>query len=120
MLIEYPDVDERRRRAGANCVGIETPGLDAVAGFDPVMGIADEDLEREHDEKTSAVHFLRFELDAPSHGWRRCGKGADLAAGVDHPAYTDCFRRDRPGSHPRVADRRSRLTPLGRLSGRTD
>jgi hypothetical protein len=54
-----------------------------VAGFDPVFAIADEDLERSTDEKTSAVHFLRFALDAPRIAALR--EGAVLAEGIDHP-----------------------------------
>ena len=85
MLIEYPDIDERRR-ALAELRGVERRVWVRVAGFEPVSAIADEDLERENDEKTSAVHFLRFELSA-----EMCAAlkgGADLAAGVDHPAYS--------------------------------
>jgi hypothetical protein len=84
MLVEYPDVDERRVML-AKLKGVEDGVWVHVAGFDPVSAIADEDLERENDEKTSAVHFLRFELTAPMvnalHG------GAKLAIGVEHPAY---------------------------------
>jgi hypothetical protein len=84
MLIEYPDVDERRR-ALAELRGVERCVWVQVAGFDRVTAIADEDLERENDEKTSAVHFLRFELDT---GMCAALKGgADLAAGIDHPGY---------------------------------
>jgi hypothetical protein len=56
-----------------------------VAGFEPVYAIADEDLVRENDTKTAAVHFLRFEFAAPTIAAARAG--AALAAGVDHPAY---------------------------------
>ncbi len=56
-----------------------------VEGLAPVYAIADEDMERENEEKTSAVHFVRFELDA---GMRQALKaGAGLSVGVDHSNY---------------------------------
>jgi hypothetical protein len=85
MLIEYPDVDERRR-ALTELRGVERCVWVQVDGHDPVSAIADEDLERENDEKTSAVHFLRFELSADMCAALK--GGADLSAGVDHPAYS--------------------------------
>ena len=57
-----------------------------VEGCAPVYAIADEDLERETEEKTSAVHFLRFELDKPMA--LALKNGAPLGIGVDHPQYT--------------------------------
>jgi len=84
MMIEYAEVDERQRML-AQLIGIEDRVWMRVAGFAPVYAIADEDLDRSTDEKTAAVHFLRFELDA---GMRQALKsGAALAAGVDHPRY---------------------------------
>ena len=84
MLIEYPDEAERRRRL-AELKGIEDRTWVQVAGCERVYAIADEDMERENEEKTSAVHFVRFELDA---GMRAALKGgAGLAVGVDHPNY---------------------------------
>ena len=84
MLIEYPDADERRLRL-AGLKGIEDRTWVEVDGCARVHAIADEDLERENEEKTSAVHFVRFELDA---GMRAALKGgAGLAVGVDHPNY---------------------------------
>src|SRR5689334_8001657 len=62
MLIEYPDAEERRRML-ARLKGIERRVWVQVAGCERVLAIADEDLERENDEMTSSVHFLRFELD---------------------------------------------------------
>ena len=85
MLIEYDDVDERRR-ALARLRGIEDRVWVRVGGFDRVFAIADEDLERETDEKTSAVHFLRFELAPEMAGALK--NGAPLGIGVDHPEYT--------------------------------
>ena len=84
MLIEYPEPEERRRQL-ARLKGVERRVWVRVAGGAPVYAIADEDLERETEEKTSAVHFLRFELDAPARA--RLKEGAALAIGVDHPAY---------------------------------
>jgi hypothetical protein len=84
MLLEYPDEAERRRRL-AELKGIEDRVWVRVAGYEPVFAIADEDLERENEEKTSSVHFLRFELSADMRGALR--EGAGLAIGVDHPKY---------------------------------
>ena len=84
MLIEYPDAEERRRRL-AELKGIEDRTWVKVDGHDRVYAIADEDMERENEEKTSAVHFVRFELDtAMRHALKQ---GAGLAMGVDHPNY---------------------------------
>jgi hypothetical protein len=84
MLIEYPDEAQRRRMLGV-LKGIERKVWVQVAGAGRVYGIADEDLERENEAKTSSVHFLRFELDA---GMReRLRNGATLRVGVDHAQY---------------------------------
>jgi hypothetical protein len=85
MMIEYPDSDERGRRL-ADLIGIEDKVWIQVAGRERVLAIADEDLDRENDEKTSAVHFLRFELDEGMA--QALKKGAKLAIGVDHPSYS--------------------------------
>ena len=84
MLIEYPDADERRRML-AQLKGIEGRVWVRIGGDEPVYAIADEDLERENEEKTSAVHFLRFELGGAAGAQLR--DGAALAIGVDHPVY---------------------------------
>ena len=84
MLIEYPDVDERRRMLGV-LRGIERHVWVQVEGCDRVIAIADEDLERENDEKTAAVHFLRFELSAAMR--ERLRQGAAVTVGVEHPHY---------------------------------
>lgn len=84
MMIEYPEVDERQRML-AKLVRVEDRVWVRVAGFAPVYAIADEDLDRSTDEKTSAVHFLRFELDGKMR--QALQSGATLAAGVDHPQY---------------------------------
>ena len=85
MLIEYPEVDERRTML-ARLKGVEDRVWVCVAGHDRVYAIADEDMERENTEKTSAVHFLRFDL-APSMV-RALSEGSGLAIGVEHAAYT--------------------------------
>ena len=84
MLIEYPDADERKR-ALERLKGIEDRVWVQVGGHERVGAIADEDLERENEEKTSAVHFLRFELTAPMRQALR--QGATVTVGADHPAY---------------------------------
>ena len=84
MQIEYADENQRREML-AKLKGVEDRVWVRVDGFDPVFAIADEDLERENAEKTSAVHFLRFELSA---GMAAAAKsGVALSVGVDHPAY---------------------------------
>jgi uncharacterized protein DUF3501 len=84
MLIEYPDPEQRRVML-AQLKGIEERVWVQVQGAERVHAIADEDLERENEEKTSSVHFLRFELAPPMREALR--RGAELAIGVDHPAY---------------------------------
>jgi len=89
MLIEYPDPAERSRML-ARLKGVEDRVWVQVEGAARVYAIADEDLERENDEKTSSVHFLRFEL---STGMVQSLKGgAGLSAGIDHPAYSATVR----------------------------
>jgi hypothetical protein len=85
MLIEYADETERRA-ALAKLIGVERRVWLQVRGFGPIAPIADEDLERETEEKTSSVHFLRFEL-TPEMVQALKG-GAELDAGVDHPNYS--------------------------------
>jgi hypothetical protein len=85
MLIEYEDVDERKA-ALAQLKGVEDKAWVRVEGLPRVYAIADEDLERENDEKTSAVHFLRFELSEEMA--RSLKYGVSLAIGVDHPFYS--------------------------------
>ena len=85
MLIEYPDADERRRMLGV-LKGIERRVWVQVDDLQRIHAIADEDLERETDEKTSSVHFLRFELSAAMRD--RLRGGAKVRVGVDHPKYT--------------------------------
>jgi hypothetical protein len=84
LLIEFADPEERRRELEA-LRGIESRCWVGAAGRARVFAIADEDLPRENEEKTSAVHFLRFELDAATVGALRAG--AALALGIDHERY---------------------------------
>lgn len=84
FLIEYPDIEERRVKLGG-LKGVEDRCWVEVEGFDRVYAIADEDLERENDEKTSAVHFLRFELTPQMSA--RAKAGAAISIGIDHENY---------------------------------
>lgn len=84
MMIQYSDIEERKEMLG-KLVGIEDKTWVQVEGRDKVYAIADEDLERATEEKTSAVHFLRFELDSEMIDALRAG--ANLNAGVDHENY---------------------------------
>jgi hypothetical protein len=85
LLIEFPDAAERQRQL-AQLIGLEDRCWVQVRGHDRVYAIADEDLERETTEKTSSVHFLRFELTPQMIASLKSGKV--LSAGVDH----DCYR----------------------------
>ena len=85
MLIEYPDVAERTHML-TQLKGIERRVWITVADHAKVYAIADEDLERENEEKTSAVHFLRFELDPAMRKALRNDAALDM--GIDHPVYT--------------------------------
>lgn len=84
FLLEFPDVDERRERL-AQLKGVEDRCWVQVAGFERVWAIADEDLERENDDKTSSVHFLRFELSPQMCAQAKAG--AAIGAGIDHASY---------------------------------
>jgi len=84
LLLEFPDSEVRREQLMA-LRGVEARCWVRVAGFDKVFAIADEDLTRENEEKTSAVHFLRFELEEPMIAALK--SGASLSAGVDHDRY---------------------------------
>jgi len=84
MLIEYPDVNERKREL-ARLIGVEDRMFIEVEGHARVYAIADEDLDRENDEKTSAVHFVRFEFDAATKAAIKAGAAVKL--GCDHTHY---------------------------------
>ncbi|HSM30337.1 MAG TPA: DUF3501 family protein [Woeseiaceae bacterium] len=84
FMVEFPEVEERRAMLN-RLVGIEDKVYVQVEGFDRVYAIADEDLERSDDQKTSAVHFMRFELSAEEVDALK--SDASLAAGIDHENY---------------------------------
>ena len=84
MLIEYPDPHERKREL-ARLIGVEDRMFVEVEGHARVYAIADEDLERETAEKTSAVHFVRFEFNAAQREAIRAGAGVKI--GCDHTNY---------------------------------
>jgi len=84
MLIEYPDPHERKREL-ARLIGVEDRLFVEVEGHARVFAIADEDLDRENAEKTSAVHFVRFEFNAAQRQALRAGASARL--GCDHTHY---------------------------------
>ena len=84
MLIEYPDVNERKREL-ARLIGVEDRMFIEVEGHARVYAIADEDLDRENDEKTSAVHFVRFEFPAATKAAIQAGAAVKL--GCDHTNY---------------------------------
>ena len=84
FMVEFPEVEERRAML-SQLVNIENRVYVQVADFDRVFAIADEDLERADEEKTSAVHFLRFELTPEMV--KALKDGASLAAGIDHENY---------------------------------
>jgi hypothetical protein len=85
MMLEYPDVEERRV-ALEQLGGVEHKVYLQVGSLERVFAHADEDLPRSNDTKTSAVHFLRFELDDAMCAQLR--DGAEIRIGVDHPRYT--------------------------------
>ncbi len=84
MLIEYPDANERKRELG-RLIGVEDRMYVDIEGQPRVYAIADEDLDRENEEKTSAVHFVRFELPKAARDAVRAGAGVKL--GCDHTNY---------------------------------
>jgi hypothetical protein len=84
MMVEFPDIEERKL-ALSRLIGIEDRTYVQVDGFDRVYPVADEDLERDTEDKTSSVHFLRFELTSDMSGAVK--GGAAIAVGVDHENY---------------------------------
>ena len=86
FMLEYEDIAQRRA-ALSRMVGIEDKVWVQVAGFDKVWAIADEDLERNREDKTSSVHFLRFELTYEMV--QAVKSGAAIGMGIDHPAYPE-------------------------------
>lgn len=86
FMLEYQDV-EQRRQALARLLGVEKALWVQVAGFPRVHPIANEDMDRETEDKTSAVHFVRFELTREMVDAAK--QGAQISAGIDHPAYQE-------------------------------
>jgi Protein of unknown function (DUF3501) len=84
MMIEYVDIHERKREL-AKLIGVEDRLFVEVEGHGRVYAIADEDLDRETEEKTSAVHFVRFELTPVMSAAVKAGAGVKL--GCDHTHY---------------------------------
>ena len=84
LLIEYPDVNERKREL-ARLIGVEDRIFVEVEGYARIYAIADEDMDRENEEKTSAVHFVRFELSPTMCAAVKAGAGVKL--GCDHTHY---------------------------------
>jgi len=85
FMIEFGDPVERAQRL-AEMIGVETQVWLQVGDHSRIVPIADEDLERETEEKTSSVHFMRFELSSEQIAALKAGE--PLYAGIDHPAYT--------------------------------
>jgi hypothetical protein len=94
LLIEFPEESERRNQLKV-LKGIEDACWVQVGGHEPVFAVADEDLERENEEKTASVHFLRFELTPEMIVALR--SGAELAMGIDHERYSYAVRPVRDG-----------------------
>ena len=90
FMVEFPDPEERHREL-ARLIGIEDKVYVRVSGYDRVYAIADEDLERANDEKTSAVHFLRFEMN--SSMVKSLKDSAEISIGIDHPNYCHSVER---------------------------
>ena len=101
MLIEYEDADARRD-ALARLKGVEDHVWLRVADLPAIHAIADEDIERGNAQKTSSVHFLRFELTAPMIAAFK--DGANVAIGVDHPEYEADIQLTEPARKALAAD----------------
>jgi hypothetical protein len=84
LMVEYPDPEERRKKL-EELIGIEDKVWVQAKGHGRVWAIADEDLDRENEEKTSSVHFLRFDLSEDMA--KALKNGASLTLGIDHPRY---------------------------------
>lgn len=97
FMVEFPDAEQRRREL-ARLTGIEDAVYLQVEGHAKVTAIADEDLDRSTEEKTSAVHFMRFELDEAMCAALK--DGAALGFGIDHPNYGETI----PAVQPAVRD----------------
>jgi hypothetical protein len=85
FMLEFPNAEERKIWL-SKLIGVERQTWVQIQGYEPVLAIANEDLERETAEKTAAVHFLRFELSPAMISALKAGAG--LSMGISHPAYT--------------------------------
>ena len=101
MMIEFSDVEERKG-ALAKLIGVEREIWLQVEGFDKVYPISNEDLDRETDEKTSSVHFMRFEFSSEMIAALK--EDAVMKAGVDHPEYQYQVTIEDPVRQSLVAD----------------
>jgi len=101
MMIEFSDIEERKG-ALAKLIGVERETWLQVDGFGKVYPISNEDLDRETDEKTSSVHFMRFEFS--SEMIAALHDGAVMKAGVDHPEYQYALTIEEPVRQSLVAD----------------
>ena len=115
MLIEYPDQHERKREL-SRLIGVEDRMFVEVEGHARVYAIADEDLDRENDEKTSAVHFVRFEFSPVQPGAARCGACRRCREDRLRPHQLPCACErgggdiGQPGGRPALRHAQSRLT----------
>jgi hypothetical protein len=101
FMIEIPDPAERKRRLG-ELAAIEDHLYAQVDGRERIVCIADEDLERTTSDKTSAVHFVRFEFSDADR--EALASGASLRFGIDHPAYSEQVELDEPHREALLAD----------------
>ena len=101
FMLEFPDVDERKQQL-SRLIGIERQAWVQINGFDKVFAIANEDMPRETDDKTSAVHFVRFELSAAM--CQAAKQGAAIHMGIDHAHYTHHITVSTATSQSLVAD----------------
>jgi hypothetical protein len=101
MMLEFPDPEQRKRWL-ADLLDVEDRVWIEVEGCARIWAIADEDLDRETDDKTSSVHFLRFELDEKSADALK--RGGALRAGVDHPMYRAAINVPQPVRDALVKD----------------
>ena len=101
LMIEFTDVAERRQ-ALTRLIGIEDCVYLRVGDGERLRAVADEDLERSDEEKTAAVHFLRFELAPESIGALR--RGASFRAGIDHASYAEETLIEDPVRQALIAD----------------
>ncbi|MFZ1386870.1 MAG: DUF3501 family protein [Thiolinea sp.] len=101
FMLEFPNPEERKEWLG-KLLGIERQTWVQIQGFEQVLAIANEDLERETAEKTAAVHFMRFELSQAMITALKTG--ASLSMGINHPNYTYSTQLAEPSRLALLAD----------------